>query len=532
MQIILFTAAALCLCGFIVLSIISYNYHSYEGTYVKRYLREEDAGYGEPEGTKRFERKQVVNVSERDGGYDVEYIISEDMDIVRDNDDESIMVELEDTYKRYHGFISEKMAKEGGIAECLEVFSGETEHIGFYFTQNGICVIDNISYKRNIYSNLYYKYDNEYTLTDMYSVPQNERKYWLDYGRAHLCTKTGYNVQAILNLTANIAGAAAGIIMAAALITAALKGSRKVAAVWEALFAAFAVSSFVLIPGRTVAGDYVMLNFSDKMYGNIISSILSGSIQESDLTDNYDNFDIAPLVNGKYIVLFYHGENNNWNIASIRIGEMKAGGRIVIDADMASGNKVTIIPKGDKISVIGNQRPIDTVYEYEKTGPYAYDMQLRYIILLSFAASSVVLLIMTIRRQRRMRRNPVIPEGSYVVTDIISINGEMEYMKDYAYRSLKETSVVIGSGSFEVDGKSMGGCECERGYIEKNADFFRTLGIRRGLCVKPAGKMQALGEGAGAEYRMIFDGKRRVFVFAVEGRPVAAFRLKPVNTQA
>lgn len=533
---ILFAAASLCICGFIALSVIRHNYRSYEGTYVRRYLSEDKSGYGEPEGTSRFERKQIVNVSGRDGGYDIEYIISADMDIIREKNDESFLFEEEDTYKEYHGFISERMAKEGCIFECSEAVSGNTEYIGLYFTQNGVCVLDNITLTVGENKDKYSlvnapEYDEEYTLKDMLTAPQNERKYGLTDGMAHVCEKTGYNVCAILDLAANITGAAASVLLAAAVITAAAQGRRKTAVIGAAVFAAAAVSSFVLIPGQTVAGDYVMLNFRGEMNGNIINSILSGNLEESDLTNNYDNFNIAPLGNGKYIVLFYYGSGSFRNIASIRIGETGLCGRLVIDADMASGNKVTIIPKGDKISVRGNLRPIDTVYEYEKTGPYAYDMQLRYIILLSFAASSVVLLIMTIRRRRRLSLNPVIPEGSYVVTDIIYINGEMEYMRDYAYRSLKGTSVVIGSGSLEIDGRNMGGCECEREYMGKNAEFLRKLGIRRGLCVKPVGNTQDSGESADAEYRMIFDRKRRAFVYAAEGCPIAVFGLKCVNTQ-
>ncbi len=500
---VFFAAAALCLCCFIALSVVRHNYRSYEGTYVKRYIRYEETDYGEPEGTYRLERKQIVNVSESDGGYEIEYIVSEDADIIRDDSEKSLLFEGDDTYNEYHGFITEGMAKEGCIVKCVEKVSGETGYVGFYFTQNGICVLDNVQLvSKNsldiisssiIAENTETEYDNGYSLQDMFSVPQEERKCWLSGGRASVCEKRGYNVCAVLNLTGNIAAAAGGVLMAAAVIMASARGRMKTA--WT-------------------------------------GAILSGRLSEADFADNYDNFNIAPLGNGKYMVLFYYGADGYWNIDSVRIGERTAGGRIVIGADTASGNKVTIIPGGDKISVKGNLRPVDVAYEYEKTGPYAYDMQLRYIILLSFAAPFVILLIMEARRRRRLSLDPVIPEGNYVVADIIYMNGEMEYMRDYAYKSLKGTSVVISRDSFEVDGKCMGGCECERGFADKNTVLLNAIRLKRGVCVKPAGNIQTSCENTDAEYRMIFDKKRRALVLAAEGRPVAAFRLKPVNTQA
>lgn len=538
---VFFAAAALCLCGFIALSVIRHNYRSYEGTYVKRYIRYEEADYGEPEGTYRLERKQIVNVSESDGGYEVEYIVSEDADVIRNDSKKTLLFEGDDTYKEYHGFISERMAKEGCIVKCVERVSGETGYVGFYFTQNGICVLDNVLLVSEnsmdfIYSSIAEKteteYGSEYSLQDMFSVPQGERKCWLSGGKASVCEKRGYNVSAVLNLAGNIAGAASGVFMAVAVIMAVLRKRIRTAVAGTLVLAAFAAASFVFIPGQTVAGDYVMLNFFGEMNGDIFNSILSGRLSEADLADNYDNFNIAPLGNGKYMVLFYYGADGYWNIDSVRIGERTAGGRIVIGADMASGNKVTITPGGDKISVRGNLRPVDTAYEYEKTGPYAYDMQLRYIILLSFVAPFVILLITEVRRRRHLSLNPVIPEGNYVVADIVYMNGEMEYMRDYAYKSLKGTSVVISRDSFEVDGKRMGSCECERGFAGKNTALFNALRIKRGVCVKPAGNIQTSGENTDAEYRMIFDKKRRALVFAAEGDTVAAFRLKPVNTQA
>lgn len=539
---VFFAAAALCLCCFIALSVVRHNYRSYEGTYVKRYIRYEETDYGEPEGTYRLERKQIVNVSESDGGYEIEYIVSEDADIIRDDSEKSLLFEGDDTYNEYHGFITEGMAKEGCIVKCVEKVSGETGYVGFYFTQNGICVLDNVQLvSKNsldiisssiIAENTETEYDNGYSLQDMFSVPQEERKCWLSGGRASVCEKRGYNVCAVLNLTGNIAAAAGGVLMAAAVIIASARGRMKTAWTGAVFLAALAVSSFVFIPGQTVAGDYVMLNFFAEMNGDIFNSILSGRLSEADFADNYDNFNIAPLGNGKYMVLFYYGADGYWNIDSVRIGERTAGGRIVIGADTASGNKVTIIPGGDKISVKGNLRPVDVAYEYEKTGPYAYDMQLRYIILLSFAAPFVILLITKARRRRRLSLDPVIPEGNYVVADIIYMNGEMEYMRDYAYKSLKGTSVVISRDSFEVDGKCMGGCECERGFADKNTALLNAIRLKRGVCVKPAGNIQTSCENTDAEYRMIFDKKRRALVLAAEGRPVAAFRLKPVNTQA
>lgn len=551
---VFFIIAALFICAYAAAAVIAHNYRRYEGTYISRRTSMNYRDYGNGylysiavADADEFEHKDIVRITKQEGGYGIEYIMSSDGDMRNGNSglqdyfldgaespgtayNEPLLVTGFDHYREYHGVISEKAAKEGGIVECYETVTGQTKYIGIYFTQNGVCLLndmdicfleDGVEYEVSSWGK-HFEYDSEYTFGDMLTAPKTERRYWIGGGAVCTCERTGYNVYGILDIAGGVAGTAAALFFAAALIMAAARERKKTAAVGLAVFGA-AAAVFALAPAQSVAGRYCMADLSGMYIQNVFQAILDHTVTVEAVERNYEYVDIAPDGNGGYIVLFYKGGY----IDTIASAESDWRGRLTFETDGYGRNEVSVRLTNGGISVMGKNRPTDTAYGYERLDRMGFNMRLRYFILLSFAVCVVVSLIMSVLRYKYRKAHPVICEGSYRITDILYMDGNMDYMRDYMLGNWRGVAVELKDSAFMVDGKDMGIYEHEPEYESRLGKLPGMLKLRRGICVKPARHERKDGD-SGTEYCVIYDKKRRVFVYSVGEKTLAAFSLRPL----
>ena len=551
---VLFIIAALLICAYAATVVIARNYRRYEGTYITRRtsmdFRDYGSGYLDSYATAdadEFEHKDIVRITKQEGGYGIEYIMSSDGDMQNGNSGlydyfldgaesqgtahkETLLLTGFDHYREYHGVISEKAAKEGGIVECYETVTGQTKYIGIYFTQNGVCLLDDmdicfwedgVEYEVSSWGK-HFEYDSEYTFGDMLTVPKTERRYWIGGGVVCTCERTGYNVYGILDIAGGIAGIAAALFFAAALIMAVARERKKTAAIGLVIFGA-AAAVFAFAPAQSVAGRYCMADLSGMYIQNVLQEILDHTVTVEAVERNYEYVDIAPDGNGGYTVLFYRGGY----IDAIALAESDWRGRLTFETDGYGHNEVSIRLTNGGISVTGKNRPTDTAYGYERLNRTGFNMRLRYFILLSFAVCVVVSLIMSVLRYKYRKAHPVICEGSYRITDILYMDDNMDYMKDYMLGNWRGVAVELKDSAFMVDGRDMGIYEHEPEYESRLGKLPGLLKLRHGICVKPARHERTDGD-SGTEYCVIYDKKRRVFVYSVGERTLAAFSLRPL----
>lgn len=552
---VFFIVAALLICAYAAAAVIARNYRRYEGTYISRRTSMDYRDYGSGylhsiavADADEFEHKDIVRITKQEGGYGIEYIMSSDGDMQNGNSGlydyfldgaespgtahkETLLLTGFDHYREYHGVISEKAAKEGGIVECYETVTGQTKYIGIYFTQNGVCLLDDmdicfledgVEYEVSSWGK-HFEYDSEYTFGDMLTVPKTERRYWIGGGAVCTCERTGYNVYGILDIAGGVAGTAAALFFAAALIMAAARERKKTVAIGLAVFGAAAAAVFALAPAQSVAGRYCMADLSGMYIQNVFQAILDHTVTVDAVERNYEYVDIAPDGNGGYIVLFYKGGY----IDTIALAESDWRGRLTFETDGYGRNEVSVRLTNGGISVMGKNRPTDTAYGYERLDRTGFNMRLRYFILLSFSVCVVVSLIMSVLRYRYRKAHPVIREGSYRITDILYMDGNMDYMRDYMLGNWRGVAVELKDSAFMVDGKDMGIYEHEPKYESRLGKLPGMLKLRRGICVKPARNERTDGD-SGTEYCVIYDKKRRVFVYSVGEKTLAAFSLRPL----
>lgn len=552
---VFFIIAALLICGCAASFIIARNYRRYEGTYINRRtnMSWRDYGYYDafssviaPVDGMEFERKDIVRITESEGGYDVEYIMSADGDTRNTGGqydfwdetvdsgspyDEPLLLTGADNYREYHGFISERAAREGGIVECYEQVTGGTKYIGIYFTRNGVCVLDDIDigfFDKGTECQVSswgkkFEYDSEYTIGDMLTLPKKERKYWIASGNVCICERTGYNIYAALGIAGSVTGAAAAVCGAAAVIMAAIRGRKKAAAIGLAVFAAAAAAAFAFIPAQSIEGRYYFADLDEMYFGNVIQAVIDGQVTVEDVERNYEYIDISRNGNGNYTVLFY----KDGSIDAIAAAKTGRRGKLTITADdgyIRSG--INITPTVGGISVTGKNRPLETEYGYERLNAAGLGTRLGYIILLSFAVCVVVLLTVSVLRYKHRRKHPVICEGSYRITDILYMDGNMDYMKEYMLKNWRGVEVELKDSVFAVDGKNMGAYECVPKYEAGFGKLINLLRLGNGVCVKPAGNEEPGGDYA-AEYCMIYNRRSRAFVYGAGGQTLAVFALRP-----
>ncbi|MCM1307429.1 MAG: hypothetical protein NC223_02390 [Butyrivibrio sp.] len=578
---VLFITAGLLVCAYAVLSVVSHNYRRFEGTYVssRTSMNIYDYGYSDPFSSSffisditDFERRDIVKITRREGGYGVDYIMSadgrfeeqfEDEQEGNENptgaaddeatawdrseysiayapsDEKTHLMTGADDYREYHGFISERAAKEGGVVECYETVTGGTEYIGIYFTQNGVCVLSDMDIGFNENGTVYevpaegqnFEYDGEYTLADMLSAPKKERRYWIAGGMVCICERTGLNVNAVLLAAGGASGAAGALFFAAAVIMAVLRERKRAAALGFALFGAAAAAVFAFAPIQSAAGRYYLADFADNIYidyRDVIRAIIDSDVTVNYVEKNYEYVDIAPNGNGSCTVLFYE----DGILDTVCSAKLDWRGRLSFGEDGFLRNKVRITPSSGGISIRGKDRPTETSYFYDRVNNESgFNMRLRYIFGLSFAVCVVVLLTVSGFRSRYRRAHPVISEGSYRVADILYMDGDMEYMRDYMLKNWRGAAVELKDGAFVVDGRNMGVYECEPEYEKRLGGLSKLLNLRRGVCVRPScGGSE--DEGSKPLYSMLYDRKRRVLFYGAGERTLAAFSLRPLIKDA
>lgn len=557
---VLCVVASLCVCGFIAVSVVGNCYRSYEGLYVKQDHPTVLGMYSpfdsvlEPARPYLYERKDIVKVTRQEKGYAIQYIVSADGDreegnydlnekgqIVWDKKEELLLVTEYDTYMEYNGWISDKAAREGGMVECREQVSGETRYLGVSFSQGFVCILDELQVRMINDDGDYLlppeakpfqaEYDSEYTIREMYAAPQEERNYWITGGAVHICEKDGYHIPAVVRLVQSILGTAAALGGAAAVILAGIRGRKTAAAIGLAVSAAITAASLVFLPRQNLADRYIAVDWPDYVDGNLADSALPTLLSWTDAADRYERIDIVSAGGGKYLVLF----SQNGVLEHMAEADADWRGRLVMEREYEFREKtaeITVRPVSDGIAVKGwenYKNNLDRFYEYERLKPAGFHAGLRYMILLSFAASFVVLWIVSARRNRELRLHPAVPYGRYRVADLLYMDKALEYMGDYMYRNCKGMEVALEENAFRLDGKDadIAGYAPEIGSGQ--GAFIKALGMKRGILVRPVGLARTEEKNADAEYGIVFDKKRRALVYSVEERTVAVFGLKPVK---
>lgn len=552
---------ALCVCGYIAVSVVGRNYRRYDGTYVSHTNNTFVTG---SYSRHTYEHVDIVDITRQDGGYGIRYISSGNSDYgyyyepwistspTADSDDEWSMKESlltsDDSYVEYSGFMSEKIAREGGIVECYEQVSGRKVELLVYFTRNGICVSERFNYyylRKSATGTPYYSSSGtlpdgmrpetgEYSLLDMYGEPMGDRLFYASPLSCRICERRGYDVYAVLELAGGIMVTAAALCGTAAVVLSGIKGRRAFAAVGLALSAAAFAASVILPPGECVAGGYVQTDAPEDILRGLAYTDESMLEYLSDYgySDIYANVEIAS-VGGKYIVMVWKGRTCEYMCVS----DMDRKGRLALEEEILGGTPVEIEleivpdPLGRGITLNAEGGTVSQRYEFERVDGQAFNMLVKYIILLPLSASFVVLLVVSARRRRAAQANPEIPYGRYEVSDMVYINPDLEYMRDYMLKNWRELPVELGADSLSVGTESSGLTEYKPARGEKLTALSGAAGMKRCLCVEPVlsgNGGDVAGGGAGnnsARYHVLFNKKRKVLAYSVGSCLIAAFRL-------
>lgn len=199
-------------------------------------------------------------------------------------------------------------------------------------------------------------------------------------------------------------------------------------------------------------------------------------------------------------------------------------GRLVPAAGEDSQESSTLIKiKNDCIGL--NQISYNEMesVEYVRMGMVGLDMSLRYIVLLPFVSAFVVLLIVSGRRRAYLKAHPVVPYGKYAVADIVYIDGNMEYMRDYMFKNHKGMPVELGRDAFAVGDENKEIPEYVPVYGDTGKEMAQTVNMKRCVCITLGGDA---GNGRGSSrYYIVYNKSRSALVYSVDGHTIAAFWL-------